>query len=193
MVVQEIRDFIEADNICPVLSGDSTPVVITNRLTQSNCPAMEKTSSKQLKLAEILIVGNCYDQIRFSELTLDMFRMLQCLERDPQDNFGNIHPSLQAQKSLENGSVTGPLNPPDNRKCTNPHKYLLYKPSFSVFNAYMAAGFKDLPSNGVLLLYLSADGIRSSHRPSSDRESICAFANLRVVIPFCKISYNIPK
>lgn len=185
-VVQEIRDFIDADDICTILSGDSTPVVITNRLNQFNCPPAAKlatsATSKQLHLAEILIIGNCFDQIRFSEITLDMFRVLQCLERDLQDNFGNTTGStttgsgLRHQKSLENGADADPIGPPPLREpasphCSNPHKYLLYKPSFSQFNSFMSAGFKDLPSNGVLLLYLSADGIRAMSKPPNERES----------------------
>ncbi|KAL7061232.1 hypothetical protein AAHC03_09906 [Spirometra sp. Aus1] len=182
IVVQEIRDFVEADNICTVLSGESTPVVITSRLTPFNCLPPEKTNapSKQLQLAEILIVGNCFDQIRFSELTLDMFRILQCLEHDTQDNFGNTpHPlsSLsRTQKNLENGSGSGipnqstPIPPqsssPSEPRTPNPHKYLLYKPSFSQFNTFMAAGFMDLPSNGVLLLYISAEGIKPTAKSS---------------------------
>jgi hypothetical protein len=34
-------------------------------------------------LQEIVIVGNSEKQVKFSELTLDMFRMLQALEREP--------------------------------------------------------------------------------------------------------------
>ena len=41
---------------------------------------------------------------------------------------------------------------------TNPHKYLLYKPSFAQLIAFLAAAFKELPANGVLLLYISAEG-----------------------------------
>ncbi|VDL95989.1 unnamed protein product [Schistocephalus solidus] len=188
IVVQEIRDFVEADNICTVLSGESTPVVITNRLTPFNClpPDKPHLPSKQLQLAEILIVGNCFDQIRFSELTLDMFRILQCLEHDTQDNFGNTpHPlsSLsRAQKSSENGSGSGipnqstPIPPqsssPSEPRTPNPHKYLLYKPSFSQFNTFMAAGFMDLPSDGVLLLYISAEGIKPTSKSSTGGPSV---------------------
>ena len=39
----------------------------------------------------------------------------------------------------------------------NPHKYLLYKPSFSQFFTYISASFKDLAPHGVLMLYISAD------------------------------------
>lgn len=38
-----------------------------------------------LTLQEVLIVGNNNDQVKFSELTLDMFRILQTLEREPQE------------------------------------------------------------------------------------------------------------
>ena len=41
----------------------------------------------------------------------------------------------------------------------NPHKYLLYKPSFSQFFTYVSAAFKDLPPHSILMIYLSADGL----------------------------------
>lgn len=39
-----------------------------------------------LTLQEVLIIGNNNDQVKFSELTLDMFRILQTLEREPQED-----------------------------------------------------------------------------------------------------------
>ena len=39
----------------------------------------------------------------------------------------------------------------------NPHKYLLYKPSFSQTLTYLSAAFKDLTAHGVMMIYLSAD------------------------------------
>lgn len=41
----------------------------------------------------------------------------------------------------------------------NPHKYLLFKPSPSQIFVYLASGCNDLPPNGVILLYISADGL----------------------------------
>ena len=38
----------------------------------------------------MIIVGNVADQVKFSELTLDMFRMLQTLEREPQDEMNQV-------------------------------------------------------------------------------------------------------
>lgn len=36
-----------------------------------------------LSLQEVLIIGSSSQQVKFSELTMDMFRMLQTLEREP--------------------------------------------------------------------------------------------------------------
>ncbi len=44
----------------------------------------------------------------------------------------------------------------------NPHKYLLYKPSFSQFFTYIASAFKDLVPHSLMLLYISADGCETS-------------------------------
>lgn len=38
-----------------------------------------------LSLQEIVIVGSACEQAKFSELTMDMFRMLQTLEREPME------------------------------------------------------------------------------------------------------------
>ena len=35
-------------------------------------------------------------QVKFSELTMDMFRMLQTLEREPQDDFNHIYDASPA-------------------------------------------------------------------------------------------------
>ena len=40
----------------------------------------------------------------------------------------------------------------------NPHKYLLYKPTLPQLLVFLASGYKELPPNGALLLYISADG-----------------------------------
>ncbi|KAH7931691.1 hypothetical protein HPB51_029719 [Rhipicephalus microplus] len=93
-------------------------------------------------------------QVKFSELTLDMFRMLQTLEREPQEDTTQLYDASPAPGRPENGGTS------DSRpgKRENPHKYLLYKPTFSQLFVFLASGFKELPPNGVLLLYVSADG-----------------------------------
>ncbi|EEC17464.1 conserved hypothetical protein [Ixodes scapularis] len=141
LVLGEIKSFIDADNLVNVVDLDSSSIVLSHRLSPLNTPPMEKVPSSHLSLQEILIIGNCCDQVKFSELTLDMFRMLQTLEREPQEDATQLYDASPAPGRRE-----------------NPHKYLLYKPSFSQLFVFLASGFKELPPNGVLLLYVSADG-----------------------------------
>ena len=49
-----------------------------------------------LSLQEVLIVGSCSEQVKFSELTLDMFRMLQTLEREPQEDLVQMYDASPA-------------------------------------------------------------------------------------------------
>ncbi|XP_037079944.1 protein SCAI-like [Pollicipes pollicipes] len=167
MVLSEIHSFIEADNVVNVLDMDSNQMVLSHRLHQLTAPAVDRSPSMCLSLQEILVVGNCSEQAKFSELTIDMFRMLQTLEREPQEE--GLHTgcdtSPSAQRSpYENGDSNG--RPTGKRE--NPHKYLLYKPTFSQLMAFLASGFKELPANGAMLLYLSADGCFSTPKHSDD-------------------------
>lgn len=56
-----------------------------------------------------------------------------------------------------------------NNRRENPHKYLLYKPTYSQLNTFLASGFKELPPTGIILLYISADGSPSSMKHGDDR------------------------
>lgn len=135
-----------------------------------------------LSLQEIIIVGSACEQAKFSELTMDMFRMLQTLEREPSESnhmmHGVPHPhdsspatklpySEQCSKGfLENGEKRHYRD--------NPHKYLLYKPSISQLLVFLGSGFKELPPGGALLLYMSADGCFSTTQHPED----CKFFRL---------------
>jgi len=152
LVLGEIKAFIEADTIVNVLDSDSNSIVLSHRLNPLITPPVERSPIMTLSLQEVLIVGNVADQVKFSELTLDMFRMLQTLEREPQDELTQVYDTSPAtgRVPLENG---GMLN-----KRENPHKYLLYKPTLPQLQVFLASGYKELPPNGALLLYISADG-----------------------------------
>ncbi|KAA8584666.1 hypothetical protein FQN60_008451, partial [Etheostoma spectabile] len=147
LVLQEVAAFVEADPV--VVLNDNTSVVVTsNRLQEGNVPPLEQGMVVgQLVLADALIIGNCNNQVKFSELTIDMFRMLQALEREPV----NLATQTPKQGTLE------PNEKPAKRE--NPHKYLLYKPTFSQLFTFLSASFKELPANSVLLVYLSATGV----------------------------------
>ncbi|XP_067397803.1 protein SCAI isoform X2 [Emydura macquarii macquarii] len=156
LVLQEVAAFVEADPVM-VLNDDNTIVITSNRLTETGAPLLEQGMIVgQLTLADALLIGNCNNQVKFSELTVDMFRMLQALEREPMNLASQMNkPGMQ--ESTEK---------PTRRE--NPHKYLLYKPTFSQLYTFLAAAFKELPANSVLLIYLSATGVFPSGRSDSE-------------------------
>lgn len=49
-----------------VVNVDSTPIVLPHRLTPSTTPPLEKGIPTYLQLTEILVVSNCYDQVRLA-------------------------------------------------------------------------------------------------------------------------------
>ncbi|XP_051693834.1 protein SCAI isoform X2 [Oryctolagus cuniculus] len=156
LVLQEVAAFIEADPVM-VLNDDNTIVITSNRLAETGAPLLEQGMIVgQLSLADALIIGNCNNQVKFSELTVDMFRMLQALEREPM----NLASQMNKPGMQESGDK------PTRRE--NPHKYLLYKPTFSQLYTFLAASFKELPANSVLLIYLSATGVFPTGRSDSE-------------------------
>ncbi|XP_061933334.1 protein SCAI isoform X3 [Apis cerana] len=161
LVLDEIKAFVKAESTVGVVHSDTNPVILTHRLGPQTSPPIERTPPMCLSLQEILIVGNCADQVKFSELSMDMFRMLQTLEREPRDDPNHLHDASPAGRMpFRPGAYPGAENGAPRRD--NPHKYLLYKPTYSQVQVFLASGFKELPANGALLLYLSADGCFST-------------------------------
>ncbi|KAG7263121.1 hypothetical protein CRUP_015378 [Coryphaenoides rupestris] len=131
LVLQEVAAFVEADPVM-VVNDNNVVVVNSNRLQEGCVPPLEQGMVVgQLVLADALIIGNCNNQVKFSELTIDMFRMLQALEREPV----NLATQTSKQGTLE------PNEKPAKRE--NPHKYLLYKPTFSQLFTFLSASFKN--------------------------------------------------
>lgn len=91
--------------------------------------------------------------------------MLQVLEREPQEEINQLYDTSPAPGRMATFTENG-----ENRqyKRENLHKYLLYRPTFGQLFVFLASGFKELPANGVLLLYLSADGSFPSAKHSDD-------------------------
>ncbi len=129
MVLEEVSTFTEAEKKLIPINLDKTPDKIEHRLSHT----IEERPGEKLRLQEAILVGSYQKQIKFSELTLDMYRMLQSLEREP-------------------------VFLPDKTKRPNPHKYLLHRPSLSQLLVYISAAFKDTSDHSALLLYMSADG-----------------------------------
>ncbi|CAF4330548.1 unnamed protein product [Rotaria sp. Silwood2] len=171
LVLNEISTFIDIDN---QLHVDHTPITLYYRLTNSLIPPLPNGAEKILSniqmysLEEILVIGNYQDQIKFSELTLDMYRMLQAVERQPVESTLSSDDRATTQSPANHEKETIDLYDDESSKRSNPHKYLLYKPTFSQIYAFTASAFKELPMNGVLLLYISADGYDTHMKIKND-------------------------
>lgn len=133
---------------------------------------------KVLKLQDALLTSYHRNEVKFTELTLDTFRMLQCLEWEPS---GSLYQNRQVE-SHQNGvakdysgtsglidinlaaDLTDPTLPP------NPRKALLYRPSVTHLIAAIATICEDLPPDSIMLIYLSASG-KVAHSNISQMES----------------------
>ncbi|KAF9195376.1 hypothetical protein BGZ50_004752 [Haplosporangium sp. Z 11] len=199
LVLQEIVSFTDAEKKLHPVNSTGTFLPVSRRLQTSKVisAALDKegSPSTKLKLAEVLLVGNSYNQIKFSELTIDMYRMLQSLERETSQVKGaadtaaketvpsavaaavagantntsdnNIANQTIKEDSAEEISAAQRRNTEKIVKRSNPHKYLLYRPTFSQLMVYLATAFKEVSNDSVLLIYLSADGLKRTVPDSS--------------------------
>ncbi|CAI9109542.1 OLC1v1009380C1 [Oldenlandia corymbosa var. corymbosa] len=165
LVLQEILRFTKADSaflivrplrLCAIF--DSFP---------SSLPYVARFHAKKvLKFRDALLASYHKNEVKFAELTLDTFRMLQCLEWEPS---GSFYQKSELVESRENGAMadhsaasglidinlaadfTDPSLPP------NPRKYVLHRPSATQLLAVIATICEELPMDSVMLLYLSAN------------------------------------
>ncbi|CAA0820702.1 Protein of unknown function (DUF3550/UPF0682 [Striga hermonthica] len=177
LVIQEIVKFLKADtafmNIRPLrysivldLHPDAFPHVVD--------------AKRKLRLRDALLCSYHPNEVKFSELTLDTFRMLQSLEWEPSGSFypGSIATSSgtgsgasqngASGPSRVNQDITDPILPP------NPRKAILFRPSVTHFMAVLGTVCEELPPDGILLIYVSASGnsSRASSSPSRAGSSV---------------------
>ncbi|KAG2178373.1 hypothetical protein INT44_001525 [Umbelopsis vinacea] len=86
MVIEEITTFMDAEKKLIPINADKKPVQVAHRLPAHVKSSKDKQTTPKLRLQEAILVGNYQHQIKFSELTLDMYRMLQSLEKEPTSN-----------------------------------------------------------------------------------------------------------
>ncbi|XP_026331881.1 protein SCAI [Hyposmocoma kahamanoa] len=171
VVVDEVKAFLQAESVIAVIHSDGVPAIVFNRLSPNASPPIERSPQTSLILHEALIIGSSSQQVKFSELTMDMFRMLQTLEREIPIEMQHAYEDSPRQRYLStpnNPTNKGYLE--NGHRCENPHKYLLFKPSPSQLLVYLASGCNELPHTGALLLYISADG--QSLQPSRNPEDV---------------------
>ncbi|KAJ3254435.1 hypothetical protein HK103_007153 [Boothiomyces macroporosus] len=149
LLYNEISSFISAQQLYDVYyEGQLLP--ITSHLRYS----YKTPLNPQIKLEQIVVVGNYEHHAKFSGLTLDMYGLLQSLEFDPEFSDSQM-PELQSQSgSLETSEPTN-IN-------RNPEKHLLFRPTIDLLTLKLATCQKDMTSDqSALLLYLSGEGSQS--------------------------------
>lgn len=161
LVVQEIVRFLKADTAFMNIRPLRYSVVLD---LHPECLPQALDAKRQLKLKDALLCSYHPNEVKFSELALDSFRMLQCLEWEPSGSFykANAPPS-----SGPNGAagpsvntlqdITDPTLPP------NPRKTILYRQAVTLFMAVLSTMCEELPSDGIILVYLSAPGDKGIH------------------------------
>ncbi|CAN7009760.1 unnamed protein product [Brassica rapa subsp. trilocularis] len=153
VVAQEIVRFLKSDTAFMNIRPLRYSLVL-----DPNLDASTPRASRSLRLTDAILSSYHYNEVKYSELTLDSFRMLQCLEWEPSGSLyqsagPKMGPNAPTGASRVNSqNVTDPTLPP------NPRKAVLYRPSITNFLALLATICEELPSNGVVLIYLSASG-----------------------------------
>jgi hypothetical protein len=124
-------------------------------------------AKKVLKFRDALLTSYHHNEVKYAEVTLDTFRMLQCLEYEPSGSFYQTQTVIESQEkgysnnfSCASGLIdinlvadmTDPNLPP------NPRKAVLYRPSVPQLISVIASMCEELPSDNVILIYLSASG-----------------------------------
>ncbi|KAK3255910.1 hypothetical protein CYMTET_34932, partial [Cymbomonas tetramitiformis] len=119
-------------------------------------------------------------QVKFSELPLDAFRMMQALEFDSLNGTSTRVSGLEGTDSPTH--VLGESLEDDTVVPANPQKYLVYRPGARELLAVLATACEGLQDRAVLLLYLSANGTSAPGPPPPER-SLARFQRLRTRSP----------
>lgn len=170
LVVQEIARFIEVDTAFM----HTRPLRYCNSLDShpSSLPFVARFHAKKvLRLRDSLLTSYHRNEVRFTELTLDTFRMLQCLEWEPSGSFFQ----MRTTESSSNGGLkdqSGPsglidinlaMDMTDPTLPPNPRKAILYRPSVTQLITVIATCCEELPPDSIILIYLSASGMTSKN------------------------------
>ncbi|CAO2830594.1 unnamed protein product [Amaranthus hypochondriacus] len=163
LVVQEIVRFVNADksfsNARPLrycAMFDSHPVSL---------PFVARFHAKKvLKLKDAVLTSYHRNEVKFAELTLDTYRMLQCLEWESSGSSYQKHQNEPIESDAHNNfsgtsglidvnlaaDLIDPTLPP------NPKKAVLYRPTVTHFIAVIANMCEELPPDSIILIYVSS-------------------------------------
>ncbi|GMH05929.1 hypothetical protein Nepgr_007769 [Nepenthes gracilis] len=164
-VLQEIVRFTKAD--ASLANARPLRYCATFDTHPDSLPYVARFHAKKvLKLHDAILTSYHRNEVKFAELTLDTYRMLQCLEWEPSGSFYQKRPV----ESTENGrlndysgtsglidinlavDLTDPTLPP------NPRKAILYRPTVTHLIAVIATICEELPPDSIMLIYVSSTG-----------------------------------
>jgi hypothetical protein len=173
LVMQEIVRFLKADAACDTSRPLRYSVLLDPQ--HSVLPAVEKLEGKKpLQLEDAILASYYHNEVKFSELTLDTFRMLQALEWEPSGSLYRMRTGMTGGNRVGSSSNVGvveeiadPSLPP------NPHKYILYRPTVQHLLLVLGTACEELSTDSVVLLYVSASGM-----PAHTLTSSASSANL---------------
>ncbi|XP_062199094.1 uncharacterized protein LOC133901674 isoform X1 [Phragmites australis] len=192
-VLQELGRFLKADGAYKGSRSlrydnlfDSYP---------SNLASIARFHSKRvLKLKEAVLTSYRRNEAKFTELTLDTFRMLQCLEWEPTGSY-----QIAAKELTENGTVSDQSGPSglidihlstemsDGSLPSNPQKAIIYHPTVSHLLAVLATICEELSQDSILLIYISASGFAEQNIASQKyASSSSSHARAASASPMCK-------
>ncbi|KAJ6792102.1 protein SCAI [Iris pallida] len=156
-VVQDIVRFLRADspfmNMRPLrysFAYDSHPDSLTSVVSCND--------KRNLVLHDALLSSYCHNEVKFTELTLDTFRMLQSLEWEPRGFFSLKAGSDNSSNGIGPHRVNSLQDIRDPTLPPNPRKVVLYRPSVTYLLMVLSTMCEELPPDGILLIYLSASG-----------------------------------
>ncbi|XVF61561.1 hypothetical protein PTKIN_Ptkin08bG0139800 [Pterospermum kingtungense] len=176
LVVQEIARFINTDTTFTFISPRPFRYCAKFDCHPNSVPYVARFHAKKvLKLRDAILMSYHRNEVKFAELTLDAYRMLQCLEWEPSGSFYQNRPAEPKQNgvAVDYSGASGlidmnlaaemmdPTLPP------NPRKAILYRPSVTHFIAVMATICEELPPESIMLVYLSA-----SRKPGHINDSL---------------------
>ncbi|OEL25197.1 Protein SCAI [Dichanthelium oligosanthes] len=111
----------------------------------SNLASIARFHSKRvLKLKEAVLTSYRPNEVKFTELTLDTFRMLQCLEWEPTGSY-----QIAAKELTENGTK---------------FVFILLTHNFTI--QVLATICEELSQDSILLIYISASGCTEQNMAS---------------------------
>ncbi|KAA3473855.1 protein SCAI-like isoform X2 [Gossypium australe] len=180
LVEQEILRFINIDTTFTIPSSRPFRYCAMLNCHPNSVPYVARFHAKKvLKFRDAILMSYHRNEVKFAELTLDVYRMLQCLEWEPSGSFYQKHPAEPKENgvAVDSSGASGLIDMnlaadmTDTALPPNPRKAILYRPSLTHLIAVMATICEELPPESIMLVYLSASGkpgqINTSHVETS--------------------------